>query len=73
MISQVNSSLLNSAYTNKAHTNVTKAKETENVKATLVTKQGDKSRVDEIKDALSSGEYKVDLNALSERIADELL
>lgn len=73
MISQVNSSLLNSAYTNKANTNVGKAKETENVKATLVTKQGDKSRVDEIKDALSSGEYKVDLNALSERIADELL
>ena len=57
MISQVNSSVVNSAYANNSNTNVSKAKESENVKSTLVTKQGDK----------------VDLNALSELIADELL
>jgi anti-sigma28 factor (negative regulator of flagellin synthesis) len=72
MISKVSGSLVNSAYANN-NSNVGKAKETEDVKSTVVTKQGDKSRVDEIKDALLAGEYKVDLNALSELIADELL
>ena len=72
MISKVSGSLVNNAYANN-NSSVGKAKETEDVKSTVVTKQGDKSRVDEIKDALLAGEYKVDLNALSELIADELL
>jgi len=35
--------------------------------------QGDMSKVEKIKESLASGEYKVDLQALSEKIADELL
>ena len=40
---------------------------------TTISEQGDMSRVDQIKEALESGEYKVNLQALSEKIADELL
>ncbi|MFA6759862.1 MAG: flagellar biosynthesis anti-sigma factor FlgM [Sulfuricurvum sp.] len=38
-----------------------------------ISAQGDKSRVDELKEAIGSGEYKLDLRALSQKIADELL
>lgn len=66
MISQTNSSTIRSAYAN----NLTEAKQ---VKPTVISQQGDKSKVEEIKEALNSGEYKVDLDALSSKIADELL
>ena len=69
MISQTNSSALRSAYAS----NFGEAKETKDVKATTISKQGDTSRVEQIKEALNSGEYKLDLDALSEMIADELL
>jgi len=46
----------------------------ESKKATAnVTKQGDTSKVEQIKEALESGEYKINLQALSEKIAEELL
>ena len=75
MISQVNSSAIRNAYgSSLGNANeIKQVKESEDVKSAVVTKQGDKSRVDEIKDALKDGSYKVDLNALSELIADELL
>lgn len=38
-----------------------------------VSKQGDTSRVEELKEAINSGKYRVDLKLLSEKIADELL
>ncbi|MDQ1263354.1 MAG: hypothetical protein QG559_355 [Campylobacterota bacterium] len=69
MISQVGSSNIRSAYQNGVGQN----KEASQKSETVVSRQGDKSRVEEIKEALESGEYKVNLQALSEKIAAELL
>ena len=68
MISQANGSAVN-AYTNN---NMGEAKSAK-AKPTVISQQGDTSRVEQIKEALNSGEYKIDLQALSEKIADELL
>jgi len=67
MISNMNGIVANSVYANKT----SKKKTTK--KTTNVSKQGDTSKVQKIKKALSNGEYKVDLEMLSELIADELL
>jgi len=67
MISQLNSSAVRGAYAG----NLSEAKETN--QKTNVSKQGDMSKVESIKEALESGEYKINLQALSEKIADELL
>ncbi len=69
MISQTNSSTIRSAYASSFG----EAKETKEAKVTTISSQGDTSRVEQIKEDLKSGEYKVDLDALSEMIADELL
>ena len=66
MISQTNSSAVRTAYAN----NFGESKE---AKGATVSKQGDTSKIEQIKEALASGEYKVDLEALSKKIADELL
>ena len=67
MISQTNSSSLRGAYTNT----LSEAKATK--QSTNISKQGDISKIDRIKESLDSGEYKVDLEALSKKIAQELL
>ena len=67
MISHLNNSNVRNAYSN----NLGEPKDVK--KATTVSTQGDLSKVDQIKEALASGEYKVNLQALSEKIADELL
>jgi anti-sigma28 factor (negative regulator of flagellin synthesis) len=69
MISQTNSAALRATYTS----DFGEAKSSKSVKPTVVTKQGDTSRVEQIKEAFNSGQYKVDLDSLSELIADELL
>lgn len=68
MISKVNPGSVRSAYQN----NETRQKE-EKKEAATVSSQGDVSKVDQIKEMIEKGEYRVDLQALSERIADELL
>jgi len=68
MISQVNSSAVRSAYAS----NFGEAKETSKA-GTNISKQGDTSKVEQIKEALESGEYKINLEALSQKIAEELL
>ena len=68
MISQLNSGSIRSAYAS----NSGESKEVSQ-KSTNVSKQGDTSKVDQIKEALESGEYKVNIQALSEKIAEELL
>jgi anti-sigma28 factor (negative regulator of flagellin synthesis) len=67
MISGINSSLVGSAYGQFG--------EAKNIKAgmTTVTKQGDTSKIEKIKESIAFGEYKIDLDALSKKIADELL
>lgn len=69
MISQVNSAAVRNAYPN----NTGDAKETAKKDATNISKQGDTSKVDQLKEAVLSGEYKVNLQTLSQKIADELL
>jgi anti-sigma28 factor (negative regulator of flagellin synthesis) len=68
MISQLNSSAVRSAYV--SNNGEQKAEKKENIN---VSKQGDMSKIEKIKESLASGEYKVDLQALSEKIAEELL
>ena len=67
MISQTNNSLVRNAYGNNQ--SGVKTQRT----PLNITKQGDTSKVDQIKESLASGEYKIDLEALSKKIADELM
>lgn len=69
MISQTNSSAVRTAYANSFG----ESKETKETSSTTVSQQGDTSKIDQIKESLASGEYKVDLEALSKKIAEELL
>ena len=69
MISQANSSAVRTAYTNSFG----ESKETKDAKGATVSEQGDTSKIEQIKESLASGDYKVDLEALSKKIADELL
>jgi len=69
MISQVNSTAIANTYSK----NNGEVKQGEQNKGVNVSKQGDMSKVEQIKEALASGEYKINLQALSEKIADELL
>ena len=69
MISQVNSTAIANTYSK----NDTQVKQSEKNTGVNVSKQGDMSKVEQIKEALSSGEYKINLQALSEKIAEELM
>jgi len=69
MISQANSSAIRSLQAS----NLGEPKDVKQVKATKISSQGDTSNVERIKEALDAGEYKIDLEALSQKIADELL
>ena len=67
MISQVNSAVVRNSYANATQ----ESKEAN--KTASVSTQGDTSKIEQIKEALEAGEYKVNIEALSEKIADELL
>jgi len=67
MISSVNGSLIRGAYPETA----SKSKEQEKT-AQTVAKQGDTSRIEELKTSIEKGEYRVDIEALAKRIAHEL-
>jgi anti-sigma28 factor (negative regulator of flagellin synthesis) len=69
MISQVNSSVIRNAYAS----NNGESKEATATANVNVNKQGDMSKIEKIKESIESGTYKVDLQALSEKIAEELL
>ena len=69
MISQVGSANVRNAYANT----FSETKDVNKKAGTTVSSQGDLSKVDQIKEALESGQYKIDLQALSEKIADEML
>ncbi|WP_457749728.1 flagellar biosynthesis anti-sigma factor FlgM [Sulfurimonas sp.] len=69
MISRINNSVVGSAYANNTPSSTQKK---ENVSATA-TEQNSSSRVEKLKESIGSGEYKVDLSALSKKMADELL
>jgi len=67
MISSVNGSLLKATYQEPA----VKNKEQEKP-AQSVTKQGDTSRIEELKASIEKGEYRVNIEELAKRIAQEL-
>ncbi|ABB43843.1 hypothetical protein Suden_0564 [Sulfurimonas denitrificans DSM 1251] len=69
MISQLNSAGVRTAYANSFG----EAKEASQKGTLSVSKQGDTSKVEQIKDAIASGEYKINLQTLSQKIAQELL
>ena len=71
MISQVNGAGVASAYANNSANKVQKGA-TQRAESTI-SSQGDKSKVDQIKESIESGTYKIDLQALSQKIAEELL
>lgn len=68
MISQVNSAAVNSAYQNSNQELKNNLKKTQEM-----NKQADMSKTEKLKTAIESGEYKVNLESLSKRIADELM
>ena len=68
MISKVNSSMIRGAYQNSETQQKNEKKE-----VATVSKQGDMSKIDRIKESIEKGEYQVDLQALAEKIADDLL
>lgn len=69
MISQVNSAMVRNAYAG----NIGEGKEVSQKEKMGVSKQGDTSKVDQIKEAIESGQYKINLHTLSQKIAEALL
>jgi len=69
MITQTNSAMIRNAYTN----NFNDSKDVKTKASVNITKQGDTSKVEQLKEAINSGEYRIDLQTLSQKIADELL
>jgi flagellar biosynthesis anti-sigma factor FlgM len=69
MISQVNGAAVRSAYQNSETQTKTERKE----QKLEVTQQGDTSRVDAIKEQIERGEYRINLEALAQKIADDLM
>jgi anti-sigma28 factor (negative regulator of flagellin synthesis) len=67
MISSVNGSLIKAAYQEPSLKTKEQEKSTQSI-----TKQGDTSRIDELKASIEKGEYRVDIEALAKRIAQEL-
>lgn len=67
MISTLNGSLARGVYQDSA----LKPKDQEKSVQT-VAKQGDTSRVEELKTSIANGEYRVNIEALAKRIAQEL-
>ena len=67
MISQTNSSAVHASYQSKT----TESKESK--QSASVAKQGNTSKLDQLKESIDSGEYRVNIQALSEKMADSLL
>lgn len=67
MISSVKGSLLKATYQEPT----VKTKEQEKPLPSI-SKQGDTSRIEELKNSIEKGEYRVDIEALAKRIAQEL-
>jgi len=69
MIATINASTVRSTYANSMN-------EQKDIKANAKltsSKEGEASRIERLKEEISSGEYKIDLSALSQKLADELI
>ena len=69
MISKVNNMAVSSGFNDKSSVNKANTQK----QGVSVSSQGDTNKVQQIKDAIESGEYQVNLQALSDKIAEELL
>jgi anti-sigma28 factor (negative regulator of flagellin synthesis) len=69
MISGVNSSVVSSAYANNMNEN----KEIKPNAKLSSSKDGSQTKIEKLTEAIDSGEYKIDLSALSKKMADDLL
>lgn len=69
MISQVSSGMV--AVNNLG--SLSDVKNTAQKSVTNISKQGDMSKIDKLKESIESGAYEINLQALSEKIAEELL
>ncbi len=67
MISQTNNTAIRVAYPSKTH----EAKETKQNAQT--TAQNESNRVGQLKESIGSGEYKVNLEATAQKMAESLL
>ncbi|QFR48630.1 flagellar biosynthesis anti-sigma factor FlgM [Sulfurimonas lithotrophica] len=72
MISQVKSAVVG-AYTNNTNEGKRSDRTASQKAEASISSQGDTSKIDQIKNDIASGQYKVNLEALSQKIADELL
>ncbi|WP_457745799.1 flagellar biosynthesis anti-sigma factor FlgM [Sulfurimonas sp.] len=68
MISTINSGAVRSAYTN----NLNDAK-SDKANAKVTTKEDGTTRIEKLKESIDSGEYKVDLEAVAQKMAQDLL
>jgi len=68
MISSLNSSGLNHSYINS-----TKGSQKRETSTVVGNSQLSGNRIEKLKTAVASGEYKIDLSALANKMADELL
>ena len=69
MISQTNNSAINAAYQTQTKSNDTRATK----QNSDVAKSNEINKIEELKESINSGSYKVDIDALSEKIAESLL
>jgi anti-sigma28 factor (negative regulator of flagellin synthesis) len=67
MISNINSSTILNSY------NRNENKEIKPNAKLASSKDGSQTKIEKLKEQIDSGEYKVDLSALSKKMADELL
>ena len=67
MISQTNSSVVHAAYQSKT----SESKEAK--QSASVAKEADTSKLDQLKESINSGEYKVNIQAVSQKMVDSLL
>ena len=66
MISKVGSSAVRNTYQENEAKDASKAPR-------AVDKQGDTSKIEQIKDSIANGEYQLDLKALAKKIAEEIV
>ncbi len=69
MISKTTSTVVSNAYQSQTKLNDTKVAKQEQTGS----KATEMSKVDRLKEAIGSGEYKVDIDALAEKVAESLL
>ena len=73
MISNINNSATANAYANSSKDVKQSTKAASQKTEASISAQGDTSKIDRIKNEIESGQYNINLEALSQKIADELL